>query len=110
MSEEHLIGVLRKSGDVDALHDAAMEAMARLLERSMTWIPVEAKLPAQHQSVLIWLKGAEHATAATMNVDFKGSRYFLLANSGIWRREVDEVTHWMPLPAGPDGTTRKGGK
>lgn len=74
-----------------------------LLQRTGWRKLTETDCPAQNQHCLIWLKGAEHATMSTMSVSAERRKYFLLANSGTVRRAFDEVTHWMPLPAGPHG-------
>lgn len=91
--------------DLHAIGTPVGIALAEILRRT-GWIAVSERMPERQQTVLLWLKGGDHAAMATMNIDLAGVRYFLLANSGTWRRALDEVSHWMPLPAGPDGTNR----
>lgn len=109
MSQE-VIAKLRLVNGGTPAGDAAnlcAEALAQLLERSGPRKMTPQNMPRHNEHCLIWLKGAEHWTIATVNFNenSRGAReagtYFLLANTGTTRRYPDEVTHWMPLPPGP---------
>lgn len=85
-----------------SLQFAMGEALLELLRRT-GWkkLVTDADMPEQYQTVLIWEKGGEHPSLATCNVDYRHVKYFILANSGIAKRAMAEITHWMPAPIGP---------
>lgn len=61
------------------------------------WIPVTEQLPGPFVSVLVQMPG--EAPCPTVREGFvakDGSWY-----AGLYHREPDEVTHWMPLPEPP---------
>lgn len=66
------------------------------------WISVEERLPEGHMQVLMW--------SARWKIAEAGSYY----NKHFWvYTEIgdgyiaDNITHWMPLPAPPNGSTEK---
>lgn len=80
-----------------------LEAKVDELLRRTGWkrIRTQEDMPPRHQHCLVWMRGGEIAAQATCNFDIQGGiSYFLLGQSGA-RRAMEEVTHWMPLPAGP---------
>lgn len=64
------------------------EGVAELLQ--CRWISVSEKLPEEGDTVLMW-----HKTG------------FVMLAVNIFD-EIDEITHWMPLPAGPECMMKEG--
>ena len=75
---------------LEAERDAALAKVQK-------WISVEERLPEPFVSVLVQMPGEEpHPTV----------REGFITHDGIWfaghfKRDPDEVTHWMPLPEPP---------
>ena len=72
---------------------------AELRARVSKWISVNDRLPQPFVSVLVHMP--EEEPCPTVREGF-------ISNDGIWqsamfRREPNEVTHWMPLPEPPKG-------
>lgn len=82
-------------------------------EHGEGWISVKDRLPNNHQHCLIWLDGAALPCIGTLNrrhAHSLGSEliyYFALGNAA-GDRQLDEVTHWMPLPSEPFATHSDG--
>lgn len=62
----------------------------------MDWISVSDRLPDKEDLVLIWPCDSEHATGNLRDSDPVS---FRIACCGQTARDV---THWMPLPEGPE--------
>jgi hypothetical protein len=71
------------------------------------WIRVKDRLPNNHQHCLVWLDGASVACIATLNRRHENSLgsdliYYFVLGQGAGERQLEEVTHWMPLPSAPN--------
>jgi len=73
-----------------------MEAELEQLREESRWIPVEERLPEDDVMVLVWRKCSKYSYP----------QYTAVHNSGEWfsngGRKVNNITHWRPLPAGPE--------
>ena len=71
-------------------YDTPEEAIAAWNRRAGGWIAVTEKLPEEGETFLGWHKDG-----------------FVIMTVNMFD-EMDEVTHWMPLPQGPEGADRNG--
>ena len=94
------------TGDIYPHAKAAWAAAGARVPEGLAWRSIKEVMPHLHQHCLVWLDGATLPCIATMNRRHShtlGSdliNYFALGN-GAGDRQLEEVTHWMPLPAGP---------
>jgi hypothetical protein len=58
------------------------------------WIRVEDELPEAEERVLVWRKRGNRAEIRRWDT--------VWLDDGDWYPEGDKVTHWQPLPEGPD--------
>ncbi len=76
------------------------------------WIPVEERLPTEHQRCLAW--APVHAATPADGSDVWLSEYEIVSEEGklyglfvdgytfvFPGAPIEGVTHWMPLPEGP---------
>jgi len=67
------------------------------------WISVEDRFPPDCESVLVWCKGMT-PTSAYLIYTSKNNPICYMVNDWDESDEtirIDDVTHWMPLPAAP---------
>ena len=74
----------------DGRYKADHLAIAAWNRRTGGWIAVTEKLPEEGETFLGWHKDG-----------------FVIMTVNMFD-EMDEVTHWMPLPQGPEGADRNG--
>lgn len=86
-----------QNGRDDIVARDALSLIECLEAAQPKWISVEERLPKPFVSVLVQMPGEEpHPTV----------KEGYISNEGVWvgghfRREPDEVTHWMPFPEPP---------
>jgi len=77
----------------------------------MSWISVNDKLPGGRENVLVAYQyggGAEprvgHISSELMIGNRRKSFWYIRgAVDGMWaRKELDKISHWMPIPEMPD--------
>lgn len=88
------------------LNREAMINLAINIERQIGpgWISVKDRLPEHGNVIDIWLKNGGRATGVyyfNFVEDGDGPHFFDGHYRRNYRYEVDEVTHWMPLPSKP---------
>lgn len=93
-----LIGYFHRPGD-ELVSAALRELLAR--REAERWIPVGEKLPASGTKVLV-LQTGTIGTAIFIDTAWYDNSHWQNDN---WHRDLDlnEVTHWRPLPAMPEG-------
>ena len=80
----------------DLLKDA-LALIQHLEAKQPKWIGVEERLPEPFVSVLVQMPGEEpHPTVREGFITHAG-----IWSAGYFKRDPDEVTHWMPLPEPP---------
>jgi hypothetical protein len=98
-----LIAASGDSGPWERHLEEAAEEIARLRDESR-WIPVAERLPDEGVSVLVWHKGGNMP-----DIGWREYRQYYIVPETIWTLGDDldkgyppeNITHWMPLPAGP---------
>ena len=74
---------------------ALVEAIAEL-EAAQRWIPVSERLPKENAPVLVL------TVLGGMFVDFIHGKSVVTGNPDFYELDVEDVTHWMPLPEPPE--------
>jgi hypothetical protein len=69
------------------------------------WISVEDKLPKSNKPVLVHYKTLMANSVISVGLNFDGHGIFRQLVGGL---EIQEVTHWMPLPERPELKTAHG--
>jgi hypothetical protein len=69
----------------------------------MKWVPCSERVPEIGVAVLIWVRGPNGGTAAVavLDPDWGETPVWVCPSDFCPRWDVDDVTHWMPLPEGP---------
>jgi len=80
------------------LWDDALALQARIaeLEGERRWIPVSERLPKENAPVLVL------TVLGGMFVDFIYGKSVVTGNPDFYELDVEDVTHWMPLPTPPE--------
>ena len=66
------------------------------LEADRRWIPVSERLPKENAPVLVL------TVLGGMFVDFIHGKSVVTGNPDFYELDVEDVTHWMPLPQLPE--------
>jgi len=66
----------------------------------MEWISVKDRLPEPHKEVQILSGDGDRWNAKRLT---QGNDWIIKNGHGNWVRFFDGATHWMPLPAPPEG-------
>ena len=66
------------------------------LEAAQRWIPVSERLPKENAPVLVL------TVLGGMFVDFIHGKSVVTGNPDFYELDVEDVTHWMPLPKLPE--------
>lgn len=99
--------VVRMADDNTGLRQALAEAREVLrnreaelaeFEQAHRWIPVRERMPEDGAAVLAY--GHRRGDARLRVVERWGSDWVCIASGAV---VADYVTHWMPLPKGPEG-------
>lgn len=61
------------------------------------WISVKERLPEKFVSVLVYMPGEKPLPTVHEGYLMPDARWY----SNFFKRDEDEVTHWMPLPEPP---------
>ena len=72
------------------------EARIAELEAERRWIPVSERLPEENAPVLVL------TVLGGMFVDFIHGKSVVTGNPDFYELDVEDVTHWMPLPQLPE--------
>jgi len=80
------------------LWDDALALQSRIaeLEEERRWIPVSERLPKENAPVLVL------TVLGGMFVDFIHGKSVVTGNPDFYELDVEDVTHWMPLPQLPE--------
>lgn len=73
-----------------------MESRIAELEAAQRWIPVGERLPKENAPVLVL------TVLGGMFVDFIHGKSVVTGNPDFYELDVEDVTHWMPLPKLPE--------
>ena len=68
------------------------------------WFPIDEVKPIKRQMVLVWYKGFAYPDTAVW-LGKKGWAMDPELASPYWDEVQNPITHWMPLPQGPDSRT-----
>ena len=74
---------------------AALESENERLKEDRRWIPVSERLPKENAPVLVL------TVLGGMFVDFIHGKSVVTGNPDFYELDVEDVTHWMPLPEPP---------
>ena len=74
----------------------ALTARIAKLEAERRWIPVSEGLPKENAPVLVL------TVLGGMFVDFIHGKSVVTGNPDFYELDVEDVTHWMPLPELPE--------
>ena len=66
------------------------------LEAAQRWIPVSERLPKENAPVLVL------TVLGGMFVDFIHGKSVVTGNPDFYELDIEDVTHWMPLPTPPE--------
>ncbi len=66
------------------------------LEDAQRWVPVSERLPKENAPVLVL------TVLGGMFVDFIHGKSVVTGNPDFYELDVEDVTHWMPLPEPPE--------
>jgi len=66
------------------------------LEDAQRWVPVSERLPKENAPVLVL------TVLGGMFVDFIHGKSVVTGNPDFYELDVEDVTHWMPLPGMPE--------
>ncbi len=66
------------------------------LEAAQRWIPVSERLPKENAPVLVL------TVLGGMFVDFIHGKSVVTGNPDFYELDIEDVTHWMPLPKPPE--------
>ena len=66
------------------------------LEDAQRWVPVSERLPKENAPVLVL------TVLGGMFVDFIHGKSVVTGNPDFYELDVEDVTHWMPLPKLPE--------
>jgi len=72
------------------------EARIAELEAERRWIPVSERLPKENAPVLVL------TVLGGMFVDFIHGKSVVTGNPDFYELDIEDVTHWMPLPTPPE--------
>lgn len=61
----------------------------------MEWISVEERAPAEFQRVLVWCGYVDVAS-------YQNGGFWVFGRDTGFGFELGSVTHWMPMPGGPE--------
>jgi len=78
----------------DAFHVNELEGDATPTPSVGAWVPVGTDLPKPWKNVWVW----DGSDAMEGRCSFAPLEWFNVHDGG----KIDNVTHWQPLPAGPD--------
>jgi len=73
-----------------------MHARIAELEAAQRWIPVSERLPKENAPVLVL------TVLGGMFVDFIHGKSVVTGNPDFYELDIEDVTHWMPLPKLPE--------
>ena len=74
----------------------SLESRIAELEAERHWIPVSERLPEENAPVLVL------TVLGGMFVDFIYGKSVVTGNPGFYELDIEDVTHWMPLPTPPE--------
>ena len=66
------------------------------LEDAQRWVPVSERLPKENAPVLVL------TVLGGMFVDFIHGKSVVTGNPDFYELDIEDVTHWMPLPTPPE--------
>ena len=100
-----LIGMVGGDKDLKLMLEEAASEIARLREERR-WVSVGERLPEEDLQVLVWGKGWSSPA-----IGWREHRPWYIVPETIWTLgdEIDlgyppqDITHWQPLPPGPEG-------
>lgn len=87
--------VSEKEWNTRPIEDALRARIAEL-EEKQRWIPVSERLPKENAPVLVL------TVLGGMFVDFIHGKSVVTGNPDFYELDVEDVTHWMPLPKLPE--------
>lgn len=78
-------------------HNEALAAIQRVeaLLESTRWIPCTERMPELGERVLVWNSTRKCVVSDRRMLSYDGSRWY-------WGGGSMDVTHWQPLPKGPE--------
>lgn len=90
------IGYLNAQLGIKNLTTETLQLRIAELEADRRWIPVSERLPKENAPVLVL------TVLGGMFVDFIHGKSVVTGNPDFYELDIEDVTHWMPLPKLPE--------